>query len=88
MTNYLAFRQIEQAVVTAARARGLNGSPLAEAPPFLVTADEELLAVDLFLACPQHVRRVAKSLVMRMARAIIASSTVQEAPVTRSRRRA
>jgi hypothetical protein len=91
MTDYLQFRAIEQAVVNAARRRGLNGNPLADdVPPFLRTADDELLACDIYLDCPKRVRLVAKSLIMKMARAIVHTSTAQEAQQPRrlQRRRA
>jgi hypothetical protein len=82
MTDYLAFRAVEQAVVAAARKRGLNGNPLADdVPPFLATAGEECLAVDLYLDCPKRVRLVARSLIMKMARSIVYTSTVPQSPI-------
>jgi predicted GNAT superfamily acetyltransferase len=89
MTDYLSFRSVEQAVVAAARRRGLNGNPLADdVPRFLANANEELLACDLYLDCPKRVRLVARSLIMRMARSIIFTSTAaQAAPTARLQRR-
>jgi hypothetical protein len=87
VVNYLSYPQIEQAVVSAARRRGFDGSPLAEPPLILRSAEHELAAADIVLDCPKRVRVVARSLVIKMARSIVHSSTAHEALASSTARR-
>ncbi|MCA9246667.1 MAG: hypothetical protein KDA42_06115 [Planctomycetales bacterium] len=66
----ITFTQTKTAITRIAKQAGFTGDPLADPPP-LATGDEELAAVNLYLAIPPRLRLIDRDLVHRMCRAVV-----------------
>lgn len=69
----VTFGRLQRAIEEAGRQRNLSGDCLAETRFRSGTPDDELQALDIYLALPIDVRRAAPELTHRMARSLVLS---------------